>query len=102
MNFKRILIYLLIGVLAAAAVYFVMRNFSSSYPGYKKSANGVYFKVHSESDDTARVRKGSFVTMKLKYGLPDSVMFNSEDYPEPIVIRESPAWFGCGGAGPLL
>jgi len=58
-----------------------------SYPGFKKTKTGVYYKIHKDSkEDTTLVRNGSIVTMYLKYGTKDSAMFDSKDIPEPIVL----------------
>jgi len=50
----------------------------SKYPGYGLSDNGVYYQFIEKSDDTTVVRKTDYVTIKMSYGLEDTLLFDSE------------------------
>lgn len=58
------------------------------FSGYKKSKNGVYYKIFTDDNkDTTAIRVGSVVTLDIKYGLKDSTLFDSKTTPRPIVIQ---------------
>lgn len=60
------------------------------YSGYKKTVSDVYYKIHTgNNNDTAAVHVGSIVTMDLNYGLKDSILFDSRDNGQPVVIQIS-------------
>jgi FKBP-type peptidyl-prolyl cis-trans isomerase len=83
MNLRKILSLAI--VMALAVSFITSCNFS--YPGYKKTKAGLYYKIHSEDkNDTARIHTGSIVTLYLKYGLKDSTLFDSKDIPQPIML----------------
>jgi peptidylprolyl isomerase len=85
MNVKKILTLTII--LASISALMISCNMFGSYPGFKKSKTGVYYKIYKDdNDDTTQVRKGSIVTLYLKYGLKDSTLFDSKDVPQPIVL----------------
>jgi FKBP-type peptidyl-prolyl cis-trans isomerase FkpA len=64
------------------------------YSGFKKTKSGVYYKIYTENNnDTTVVRKGTFVSVSLKYGLKDSTLFDSRMSPEPVVIPVSDAQY---------
>lgn len=84
MSLKKILTLTII--FATVSALMVSCNLGS-YPGFKKSKSGVYYKIHKDnSEDTTAIRLGSIVTMYLKYGTEDSTMFDSKDIPQPVVI----------------
>jgi FKBP-type peptidyl-prolyl cis-trans isomerase FkpA len=78
---------LIVAFTLAAAISLITSCNMGSYPGFKKTKTGVYYKIYKDdNDDTTRVRAGSILTMSLKYGLKDSAFFNSTDMPEPLVL----------------
>ena len=84
MNIKKILT--LTFVLATVSAMMISCNLGS-YPGFKKTKTGVYYKIYKDdNDDTTTVRIGSILTLYLKYGLKDSALFDSKDMPQPIVL----------------
>jgi peptidylprolyl isomerase len=84
MNFKKIITATI--VLATITAMMISCNMGS-YPGFKKTKSGVYYKIYNEdNDDTTRIRVGSIVTLYLKYGLKDSAFFDSKDAPKPVML----------------
>jgi peptidylprolyl isomerase len=84
MSIKKILT--LTVVLAAISALMISCNMFGSYPGFKKTKTGIYYKIHDDTDDTTKIRTGSIVTLYLKYGTKDSVLFDSKDVPQPIML----------------
>jgi len=84
MSLKKILTLTI--VLATVSALMISCNMGS-YPGFKKTKTGVYYKIYKDdNDDTTKVRMGSILTLYLKYGLKDSTLFDSKDVPDPIVL----------------
>jgi FKBP-type peptidyl-prolyl cis-trans isomerase len=84
MKFKNLLTLTI--VLATVSALMISCNMGS-YPGFKKTKTGVYYKIYTrDNDDTTIVRKGSILTLYLKYGMKDSTLFDSKDVPRPIVL----------------
>ncbi|MDX9906066.1 MAG: FKBP-type peptidyl-prolyl cis-trans isomerase [Bacteroidales bacterium] len=79
-------VFSLITLALTLAVFTTSCNIGS-HPGFKKSKSGVYYKIHNDNNDTTSVREGMIVTMDLKYGLKDSVMFDSKQSPKPIILQ---------------
>ncbi len=51
---------------------------SSKYPGYDKTANGLYYKLYKVSKDTVKSKSGDWVSMNMRYSYKDSTLFNSK------------------------
>jgi FKBP-type peptidyl-prolyl cis-trans isomerase len=84
MSLKKILTLTI--VLAAVSALMISCNMGS-YPGFKKTKTGVYYKIYKDdNEDTTKVRMGSILTLYLKYGLKDSTLFDSKDVPDAIVL----------------
>lgn len=58
----------------------------SEHRGFKKTEDGLYYKVHVKSDDTTTLKTGMILTLNLKYSINDSVLFNSSDAPTEFMI----------------
>ena len=73
MKFK--LIRHLIMVLAAVVFFTSCDN---AHPGFKKSENGIYYKVISSVDSTSHIKgdSGMFFKMSMSYGNLDSLLFD--------------------------
>lgn len=71
-NKKHLVLLLSIGM----AVFFYA---CSEFPGFKKTSDGMYYKFHVKGDDTTTMREGMILTLKLKYAINDSTLFNSDD-----------------------
>jgi len=85
MSIKKILT--LTVILAMVSALMISCNMFGSYPGFKKTKTGVYYKIYKDdNNDTTKVRIGSILTLYLKYGLKDSSLFDSKDMPQPIVL----------------
>ena len=84
MSLKKILTLTI--VFASISALMISCNMGA-YPGFKKTKTGVYYKIYKEkNNDTTNVRVGSIVTLSLKYGLKDSVLFDSKNIKQPIVL----------------
>lgn len=51
---------------------------SSKYPGYDKTATGLYYKLYKVSKDTTKANIGDWVSMNMRYSYKDSTLFNSQ------------------------
>ena len=58
----------------------------SEHSGYKKTADGLYYKFHVKGDDTTTLTTGMVMTISMKYSVNDSVLFNSSQNPEPFML----------------
>lgn len=52
---------------------------SVKFDGFTKGSNNVWYKVHSRSSDTSKVRLNNFVTVNMRYYLKDTVLFDSKE-----------------------
>lgn len=67
----------------------------SKYPGFKKSDDGMYYKFHVRGNDTTTLHTGMILSLKLQYEVNDSIIFNSDDNPEPFMLPlEVPTYKG--------
>lgn len=84
MNLKKTVF--LIALMATGTAMMISCNMGD-YPGYKKTKTGIYYKIYTkDNDDTARVNTGDIVSVYLKYGTKDSVLFDSKNIPEDIMF----------------
>lgn len=84
MNLKSFFKLTFVTAMVATLVYSC--NFGD-YPGFKKTESGVYYKIYnSDNEDTTQVRTGSVVTMSLSYGIKDSMVFDSRDMDQPVMM----------------
>ena len=51
---------------------------SAKYPGYDKSATGLYYKLYKVSKDTVKAKLGDWVSLNMRYSYKDSTLFNSK------------------------
>lgn len=52
---------------------------SSKFSGFDKTNSGLYYKIYSVSDDTAKAKTGDFISLDMKYATEsDSVLFDSK------------------------
>jgi FKBP-type peptidyl-prolyl cis-trans isomerase len=79
-------IFSLAVVAIVIALFATSCNFS--YPGFKKTESGAYYKIHTKNNqDTARIRMGSIVTIDLNYGIKDSILFDSKTSTRPLIMQ---------------
>lgn len=71
---KRIFVYPFAIVMLMAVT---MISCSSNYPGYDKTASGLYYKLFKVSKDTIKPKPGDFVSLTMRYTYKDSVLFDS-------------------------
>jgi FKBP-type peptidyl-prolyl cis-trans isomerase len=65
---------------------------SSQYAGYEKTANGLYYKIIKNSNDTLKPRIGDWVSLQMKWQYKDSVMFDSyKSQPDNPIRFQLPA-----------
>ena len=85
MKFKKTLTLTI--AMATLSAMMISCNYFGSYPGFKKTKTGAYYKIYTnDNDDTTQVRNGSIVNLYLKYGLKDSTIFDSKEMQQPIVL----------------
>ena len=79
------LVFALSGILALLA----LASCNSEFSGYKKTKEGIYYKIFSEND-TITPKIGDVVTMGMIYKAGDSLLFNSytEERPFQIILQE--------------
>ncbi|PLW95908.1 MAG: hypothetical protein C0591_10125 [Marinilabiliales bacterium] len=78
---KRILFII---VLAVSVGFLSSCQDQSEFPGYKKTATGLYYKFYTDVDDTLYPKVGDFVDVDMIYATEDTVMFDSRDLPKPM------------------
>jgi FKBP-type peptidyl-prolyl cis-trans isomerase FkpA len=66
---------ILILILFASAITITCDRFSK-YPGYKRAGHGIYYRLLTMGEDSAKARTGDYITVNLTYlTLSDSVFF---------------------------
>ncbi len=78
--------YLSIVILFALFSAIVVSCGDSEFPGFKKTETGLYYKFYIENDDTLKASQGDFVTLALKYGNEDTIIFNSDRMPDGLTF----------------
>jgi FKBP-type peptidyl-prolyl cis-trans isomerase len=78
---KRILF---IFVLALSVGFLSSCQDQSEFPGYEKTATGLYYKFYTDVDDTLYPKVGDFIDVDMIYATEDTVMFDSRDLPKPM------------------
>jgi len=73
---------LFIIVLAISVGLFSSCQDQSEFPGYEKTATGLYYKFHVDVEDTLYPEIGDFVDVDMIYATEDTVMFDSRDLPK--------------------
>ena len=64
---------------------------SSKFPGYDKTATGLYYKLFKVSKDTIKPRLGDYVSLTMRYAYKDSVLFDSKKAMNAPVRFQVPA-----------
>lgn len=73
-------------VIMSTVIVFNTSCSDSKYPGYELSESGVNYKFHHQSDDTTKGKIGSYVTVNMKFGLADTVLFDSDMMDEELAF----------------
>ncbi len=75
--------FLFIAVAGILAGFFLTscNRQSSSHPGFKKTSTGLYYKFYHKSGDTLQPKITEYAIVKMVYGTPDSVLFDSRNLP---------------------
>jgi len=71
---KRMIVNPLVMVLLLA---FTMLACSSKYPGYDKTASGLYYKIYKSGKDTLKPKPGDWVSLNMSYKYKDSTLFDN-------------------------
>lgn len=69
-----------IGLLFIIVVFIISCN--SKHSGYKKHESGIYFKFHINTDGREAV-SGDIITLDVRYGTKDSILFDSKSTNTP-------------------
>ncbi len=75
---KKFLTFAFLGILTGL---FLTSCNQSRYPGFKKTDTGLYYKFYHRSNDTTKARLAEYALVKMVYGIPDSVLFDSRTLP---------------------
>ena len=75
---KKLLTFAFLGILSGL---FLTSCNQSRYPGFKKTDTGLYYKFYHRSNDTTKARLAEYALVKMVYGIPDSVLFDSRTLP---------------------
>ncbi len=74
-------------LMAAVGLFFVScESGNQDADGYTTTPSGLMYKFHTNSTDTTMPRIGTFLGIDLTYGVGDSVMFHSDDLPNPFIL----------------
>jgi FKBP-type peptidyl-prolyl cis-trans isomerase FkpA len=74
-SMKKVIVNPLVIVMLVALT---MLACSSKYPGYDKTATGLYYKLYKVSKDTVKAKLGDWVSLDMRYKYKDSTLFNSK------------------------
>ncbi len=59
----------------------------SKHPGFKKTGTGLLYKIHTpENNDTNNVEAGKVITLDMKYKIGDSLLYDSDQMPTPVMF----------------
>jgi len=78
--------YLSIVIVFALLAAIVTSCGDSEFPGFKQTETGLYYKFYDQNDDTLKPSQGDFVTLNLKYGNEDTIIFNSDRMPDGLTF----------------
>ncbi len=78
---KRHILWLII---LSTFVFYTTSCSDSKYPGYELSDSGVNYRFNHQSDDTTLAKVGSYVTINMKFGLSDTILFDSKMMDEEL------------------
>ena len=81
-------------ILLTVSVMLLTSCESGKYSGFKQTHSGIYYKIHTpDNPDTVRVREGMIVTVDMKYGTEDSVLYNSSSSPQEVRFPIQPSLY---------
>ena len=69
-------------IIALAMGFMSCQQTDSRFEGFEKNKNGMYYKFHVKGSDTAKPAISDWVTIDMIYGSEDTVIFNSNDFPD--------------------
>ena len=70
--------HILLLIILSTSIFFITSCSDSKYPGYELSDSGVNYRFYNQSNDTVKAEIGDYVTVNMKFGLSDTVIFDSE------------------------
>ena len=73
-----------------AVVFSFACGSDSPFPGYDQTESGLYYSINEAGDGEA-VEMEDIITIDLKYGTDDSVLYDSKQVPFPTQLRVGPA-----------
>jgi len=76
-------------VMVLVAIAIVSCNQNNKYSGFESSDHNVWYKIHTQSGDTLKPGYNDYVTVKMRYYLKDTVLFDSKtlenDFVFPVI-----------------
>lgn len=79
---KKTILVVVVMLMAVASVFVSCDSTSDKFPGFTKTDNGMYYKFHTQVDDTVTPKLGDYVSIDMIYASEDSVIFDSKDLPQ--------------------
>jgi len=81
------LFFIAIAILVTGVFFTSCNKKVNKHPGFKKTANGLYYKFYHKSNDTTQAKLGEFCEVQLIYGAKtkngkDTLLFDSRKLPE--------------------
>jgi len=76
--------HILLLIIISTNIFFITSCSDSKYPGYELSDSGVNYRFYDQSDDTVKAEIGDYVTVNMKFGLSDTIIFDSEKMNEEL------------------
>ena len=79
---KKTILVVVVMFMAVASVFVSCESGSDEFPGFTKTDDGMYYKFHTQVDDTVTPKLGEYVSIDMVYAAEDSVMFDSKQLPQ--------------------
>lgn len=77
---KRIFSFSLLGILFLS----LFSCSQSAFPGFEQSETGLYYRFHFSQPDSAKPAVSDILNVHMRYSLNDSLLFDSENMPQPM------------------
>lgn len=69
-----------------AVIIFTASCSNQKYSGFEQAENGVYFKIHEQSNDTLGPKLTNWVAVNMDYRMKDTLLFSSKNLDKPLMF----------------